>query len=68
MHFGMQTDQYLLIHVLSLNRNDHTRHGLHLTSESKEKFVQLIFNYIKCKINTDKVPAIIGVRSRILLG
>jgi hypothetical protein len=36
-----------LIDVSSLNRNDHTRPGLHLNSRGKEKLVQLTANEIR---------------------
>jgi hypothetical protein len=54
--------------VSSLNRNDHTRHGLHLNSRGKEKLVQLIANEIRCKLDTGKIPVITGVRARPFLG
>jgi hypothetical protein len=58
-HFG-STD------VSSLNRNHHTRHGLHLNSRGKEKLVQLIVNEIRCKPDTGQIPVITGVRARPL--
>jgi hypothetical protein len=40
-----------LIDVSSLNRYDHTRHGLHLNLRGKGKIVQLIANEIRCKLS-----------------
>jgi hypothetical protein len=51
-----------LIDVSSSNRYDHTRHGLHLNSEGKEKLVQLITNEITCKLDTGNMPVITGAR------
>jgi hypothetical protein len=41
-----------LIDVSSLNRYDHTRHGLHLNSKDKEKFVQLLAIEFRCKLDS----------------
>jgi hypothetical protein len=41
-----------LIVISTLNKNDHTRHGLHLNSRGKEKLVRLIAKEITCKPNT----------------
>jgi hypothetical protein len=57
-----------LIDASSLNRNDHTRHRLHLYSRGKEKLVQLTANKIRCKSDTGKIPVITGVRARPSLG
>jgi hypothetical protein len=57
-----------LIDVSSLNRNDHTRHGLHLNSGGKEKLVQLIANEIRCNPDTGKISVITGVRCRPFFG
>jgi hypothetical protein len=51
-----------LIDVSSLNRYDHTRHGLHLSLRGKRKLVQLIANEIGCKSDGGKIPIITGVR------
>jgi hypothetical protein len=51
-------------YVSSLNRNDDTRHGLHLNSRGKEKLVQLNANEIRCKLDTGKILVITGVRAR----
>jgi len=48
-----------LIDVSSLNRYDHTRHGLHLNSKGKEK---LIVTEFRCKLDTGKMPVITGAR------
>jgi hypothetical protein len=53
-----------LIDVSSLNKNDHTRHGLHSNSRGKEKIEQLISNEIMCKPDTGKIPVITGLRAR----
>jgi hypothetical protein len=53
-----------LIDRLSLDRNEHTRHGLHLNLSGKEKLMQLIVNKIRCNQDTGKIPVITDVRSR----
>jgi hypothetical protein len=53
-----------LIDVSSLDRYDHTRHGLCLNPRVKEKLVQLTADRSRCKLNTGKIPVIIGARSR----
>jgi hypothetical protein len=54
--------------VSPFNRDDHTRHGLHLNKRGKEKLVQLIANEIRCKTDTGKIHVITGVRARPFLG
>jgi hypothetical protein len=56
-----------LIDVSSLDRYDHTRHGLyHL--RSKGKLVQLIADRIMYKPDTGMIPVITGARSSPVLG
>jgi hypothetical protein len=57
-----------LIDVSSLNRYEHTKHGLHLNLKAKEKLVQLIPNEFRCKLDTGKIPVIIGARCKPFLG
>jgi hypothetical protein len=53
-----------LIDESSLDRYDHTRHGLHQNPRGKRKLVQLIADRIRCKPDTGKIPVIIGARLR----
>jgi hypothetical protein len=57
-----------LIDVSSLDRYDHTRHGLHLYLRGKRKLVQLIADRISYKPDTGKIPVIIDARSRPFFG
>jgi hypothetical protein len=56
-----------LIDVASINRYNHTRHGLHLNSGGKEKLVHLIADRIRCGPETGKIPVISGVMARPFL-
>jgi hypothetical protein len=49
----------------SLDRYDHTRHGLHLNPGGKGKLVQLTADRIRCN---SKIPVTTGARSRPFLG
>jgi hypothetical protein len=56
-----------LIEVSSINRYDHTRHGLYLNSRGKEKLVHLITDSIRCGPEIGRIPVISGVISRPFL-
>jgi hypothetical protein len=57
-----------LIDVASINRYDHTRHGLHLNSKGKEKLVHLTADRIRCGPETGRIPVISGVGQRNFYG
>jgi hypothetical protein len=53
-----------LTDVSAFDRNDHTRHGLHLNSREKEKLVQFNAKKSRCILVTGKIPVVSGVISR----
>jgi hypothetical protein len=66
--WDMDKTHIRLIDVSSLDRYDHTRHGLHVSLRGKGKLLQLIAKEIRCKPVTGKIPVITGVNSRSFLG